>query len=290
MKYLKIFAFLLAAVSVASCSDDDERNWNKAGDVTVNMSASELSFFENRGVVKVPFTISGETDGYVSVTAEVAEYGENPAMADVHYYLTTETILVEPGEKNGNFEFALANDKDINDARQFVVTIKSVTGAEIGPDMSTVVTIKDDDSNPYYKMAGEWTLSYNDGASKPVELVAIDEGELGYNRFYYMTGLLEDAIVKVNYSYDASSESYHFEIPLGQTVIENFEYESGSTAPLLLYGLDGNYIVDSGSVAMDSNEEQTEMVFDEPVSLALIYYNEGYWATNIYYDCVKLSR
>ena len=91
MKFRKIYALLLTSFLFVACSE--EESWNSS-DVTVNMAQEEVLVKESAGIFNVPVTVSGELNGPIKVTVEVTEAGENPAMEDVHYIVTSKSIVI----------------------------------------------------------------------------------------------------------------------------------------------------------------------------------------------------
>ena len=123
MKLNKIYAFLLAAIVFAGCSDEDETSWNSL-DATVGMGEVEFACKENKGIVSVPVVVEGNRNGAIEVTVDVAEYGDNPAMANVHYFLTSNKIIIPADATAGEIEFRVVDDNEINESRTFVVTLR----------------------------------------------------------------------------------------------------------------------------------------------------------------------
>lgn len=261
MKLNKIFALMLAATMFTACSDDDE--WN-GGDVAVNMLENEISVKENGILFNVPIVVDGEMNGAVRVTVEVAETGTNPAMDDVHYYVTQKTIVITAEEGKGNIEIMTVDDNDINEARTFTVTIVDVKGGSIGTSAATAVTIKDNDSVFYEKMQGAWklkTVSRYDGEIQwDVNIVGYGEGERGYNEVLYITGVLGYSFcqLEVHYSFDMATKTGTLEIPYGQVV---GAYDSDYD--VVACGVDGGYLTLSGSVMGGWNDDVSEITFED---------------------------
>ena len=110
MKFRKIYALLLTSFLFVACSE--EESWNSS-DVTVNMAQEEVLVKESAGIFNVPVTVSGELNGPIKVTVEVTEAGENPAMEDVHYIVTSKSIVIPADATGGNIEICAVDDNDI---------------------------------------------------------------------------------------------------------------------------------------------------------------------------------
>ena len=176
MKINKIFALLLAATLFAACSDDDN-DWNN-GNATVSMGQTEISVKENKGIFNVPIEVEGTQNGPIRITVEVAETGENPAMDNIHYYVTSKTILIPADATSGNIEIATVDDDDINETRTFTVTITKVEGGSIGTNAVTTVSLRDNDSAFYEKLQGKWKM---EGASPYTGNFSWDVNVIGYD-------------------------------------------------------------------------------------------------------------
>lgn len=167
MKSLKIFALALAALSLTACSDDDDNfTYNTLGGVTVEMADQTLQVKENVGVYNVPVKVTGERNGYVRVTIQCTETGENGATANRHFYLTSEAINIPQDSNTGLVEFTSVDTRGFDETRTYNVTIVNVEGGEIGANKTTTVSIIDKGSSPNYNdLAGSWAMTgkrYND--------------------------------------------------------------------------------------------------------------------------------
>ena len=270
MKSNKIYAFLLAAAVLAGCSKEEEISWNSA-DATVSMGQAELVVKENKGMVNVPVVVAGELDGAVEVTVEVAELGENPAMEDVHYILTSETVIIPADATEGKIEFKTVDDADINEERTFVITIKSANGATVSETAnSTVVTLKDNDSQFYEKLQGRWKMNSvsSKGASQSwnINIVGVEEGEEGYNEVFQVTGIMGYSWTSMTmyYSYDAAAKAGYVYIPAGYILAEGVDFGLGGTNEVVtgLVNEEGNLTL-SGGIIGTWNDDFTEITFEQ---------------------------
>lgn len=202
MKYLKFLGIALCAFGFTSCGDfdftPDAPKINTLGGVTVSMEKADISFFENKGIVKVPFTVTGERNGDITVECTVMEVPETPetqpAMEDAHYIFTSKSVIVAKDDNSGVFEIRLFNDKEINDNRVFEVKLTTTQGCSVTGLDQTMITIKDDDSDPYVRMGGEWLLTLNNGTTQGgVFFDAQEEGTEGYYKYYVVTGIFKTA-------------------------------------------------------------------------------------------------
>lgn len=191
MKYVKIFALALGLASLTACSDSDD--YNSASGVTVEMGKSEIQVKENKGKFFVPVTLTGDANGPVKVNLKIEASGPNPALPfedrngswNGDYIVTSETLNIPEGVSSVNVEINTVDNREENEDKTFIITIASAEGATIGSQSSTTVIIKDNDSLPYEKIQGEWTLSgfsvYDqDNVNLPCRIGGYDEGEPGY--------------------------------------------------------------------------------------------------------------
>lgn len=273
MKYIKLLTIALATTSMVACSDDDA-NWNSASDVTVSMAQTEISVKENKGIFNVPVSVEGEANGPIQVTVEVAEVGENPAMDDVHYLVTSKTIVIPADATTGNIEISTVDNGEINEARQFDITIVSVEGAQVGANITTTVNLKDNDAAFYEKLQGAWKMNftsrYDGEASWSVNVVGYDEGEEGYDKTLFINGVLGYSFcaLEMSYFFDTASKSGYVEIPLG-TYVADYDDANGIYACTVTD--DG--IALEGSIKGQWNEDFTEITFEEDKQLILYVIN-----------------
>jgi len=163
MKSSKILALALAALTMTACSDDDnDFSYNTNGDVTVEMAETNVEVMENTGIFTVPIKLTGERNGYVRVTVECVETGADPAIANRHYYLTTDVINIAADDESSQIEFATVDFRGLDPNRTFNVSIASAEGATIGANKTTTVQIDDKGSAPLYAdLSGKWFFSTN---------------------------------------------------------------------------------------------------------------------------------
>ena len=274
MKLKNIFISLLAAMTMVACSDDDA-SWN-SGAATVEMGQSEISVRENSGIFNVPIVVSGEQNDYIRVTVEVAETGEHPAMEDVHYYVTSKSIVIPADATSGTIEISAVDDNDINDARTFTVTIVSAEGAEVGSQAVTTVELRDEDSDFYEKLKGKWNLNgisaqNGEAVAWSATITSVAEGEAGYGEELILMGWNGQSALTLNllYHYDVASQTGSVEILYGTTmgqlnftglgvcdVVADSVNEAGSI-----------YVPDSGSIPGTWNADMTEVTFDPNAAL-----------------------
>ncbi len=236
MRYAKLF--ILAAVALplfTSCSDDDDVNTREC---TIGFESATVEINEAAsGYVNVPIVLSGRRNGPVRVTIEAAPYGDNPAIEGEHYMITDKTLNINAdtlstGEMN--VELKVINDDEVNDNRQFTLTIKSAEGAEVTT-QTTTVSIVDDDKDPYFGFFGTWYLNGTTtgstglpvNASMPVTVSGVtDTSDPAYNRKLTVetSSILSGIPMSFNMEFnidksDPSNMTGTIGIPYGQTVV-----------------------------------------------------------------------
>lgn len=279
MKLSKILAIGLAVLTMTACSDDDEFNFNSDGNVTVDMAQPSITLKENKGYFNVPVVVSGEANGYVQVTVEVQEATGNPAMDDVHYIVTSKTINIASEDKVGNVEIKTVDDGEINENREFIVTIVDAKGAKIGNERSTPVTIRDNDSEFYEKLMGKWALNFvSKGAPDKwdVNVVGYEETEAGYNETLYITGIMgySWAQLEVSYFFDKATNVGYLEVPLGTLVADGVDFGS-FTGTVLAATVENGYVVTDGTLRAEWNDMFTEITFQDSPVLYLAVFDEA---------------
>lgn len=290
---------MLAATMATACSDDDN-DWNSS-DVTVNMLQEVVTVKENKGIFNVPVVVEGEMNGDVEVTVEVAESSSNPAMDDVHYYVTSKTIIVPAESGNANIEISTVDNDEINEPREFTITIVKAKGATVGDPATTTVIVKDNDAAFYEKLMGKWTLSTADGYSWPVEIVGYEEGEEGYDKVLYIVGMMgyNWTTLELSYHYDVATQKGYLEIPYGTLFAEgvNFTglglmnvYACGAvispSGQIQGYVFDGSTLGEWDADFKNITFTQSDIIFAvvvDPASNAIM----GYWN---YFPGISLSR
>ena len=262
MKLYKLSAFVLATAIFASCSEE-ELSWNSSA-ATVSMEQAELVYKENKGMVNVPIVVDGELNGPVEVTVEVAEVGENPAMEDVHYIVTSKTVLIPADATSGKIEFKTVDDADINEARTFVINIKSVNGATVGETASTTVTLKDNDSQFYEKLQGRGKMTSSAGTWN-INIIGAEEGEEGYNEVFQVTGIMgyDWTSMTMFYSYDVATKTGYVYIPFGYIFAEGVNFGLGGTQDVATGTVVDGYINFDGGILGTWNEDFTEITFED---------------------------
>lgn len=263
MKFNKIAALLLLSGLFAACSDDD--SWNGT-DATVSMAETEISVKENKGIFTIPVSVDGKLDGAVRVTVEVQETGENPAMDDIHYYVTSKTIIIPADANSGNIEISTVDDPDINDPRTFTVTIKEVIGAEMGNNNTTTVTLRDNDSAFYEKLQGAWKMTgtspYSGPLSWDVNIIGHEEGESGYDEVLYVTNMMAypGSQATLLYKFDKASQKITLSFALGTLFATNLPFQEGAM-DAYLGTVDGQYMVLEGTIDGECSSDFNTITF-----------------------------
>lgn len=304
MKLYKLFALAAAAVTMTACSNDDDKVvWNTADGVTVDMLQGELITKEGKGIVNVPIVVNGPVNGNVVVTVECTETGLNPAIADQHYYVTTNTIIISGDEKAGNVELYVVDpEQEINENRTFEIRIVSAEHAAIGAQNFTAVTIKDNDRDPYDKLTGDWVghiIPRGATAEKEVavNIQGFDEDEEGYHEYYIVTGLQTYCEIEMDYYYDEDSQEGYLEMPFGQQVATvNFTgygalpvYFCKYTPPSSL-SLSGSAYAEWVTEINGAVQNVTEIYFPEVASVGYFPNTGSSWLLWTTQEIVKFTR
>ncbi len=176
MKLFKYLLLLFVGIGFAACDDDDVKV-NTASDVTVEFASDSLITQEGVALAQIPVVINGEPNGKVKVTIEVrqADNADEPAIEDVHYYVTTKQLWIYPDTKEADFEIVPIDDRDQGEGRTFIITITSAEGAQVGTQSQAIGFIRDNDSDTYDRLGGEWTVTFNDSYDGEVSVSAVIE-------------------------------------------------------------------------------------------------------------------
>lgn len=238
MKLTKIFAIAVAALALNSCSDDDN-DFNTATDVTVDMAQPTMTTRENSKFLYVPIKVTGDANGPIVVTVETTPTGTEPAVADENYLVTSYEIIIPADTKEGSVEIVPVDNIDENDPRTFNVTIKSAQGAKLGTDLTTLVTLKDNDQDPYEKMTGTWEMTcssvFTNGDNGPFTLTMEtpdpDEEAEWYGHELYAFGLkgYDFVLLPFNFAYNELTDEVTMSIQVGSlctTSLINFGFQA----------------------------------------------------------------
>lgn len=279
MKYLKYLALAVFALALGSCSDDDS-DWNTTADTTVSLPAEGVTVRETRGIYKVPVQVSGSRNGAVKVTVEVKETGANPAKEEVNYMLTSKTSIVgaDTVSTDGYIELETIDDDEINEDRTFEMTIVSAEGAKIG-NATTVVTIKDNDSNPYDRLQGSYTLTapspFDESTIKEtVKIEAPEAGSSDFGKKLYLTGMngYDWNYLVLNYKYDEDTGEGSIYATIPQTNVTGVNFgDDAPSADITLYTINTAGKLSTDNITGHWNADFTEITFDNGLYAAVIY-------------------
>lgn len=284
MKLSKIFLLAGAVLAFASCSEKEE--WNTSEGALVGMANPTLVISEAKGLFNLPISVTGERNAEVQVTVEVTPVEETDkvvtATEDVNYIVTSKVIKVPADKTTGNIEVITVDDAEINDARQFVVTVVSVEGATIDENnKSTLVTLKDNDSNPYDRLAGAWYMDvvsdYDGPLTFDVTVLTDEEGGSAYEKYCIIQGLsgYNFMTARLDYFYDENTEEGHIEFPLPYVSVESVNFGS-FVGDIHLYGLnESNQMYSSATIKGVWNEDMSELTFEATPKMGMIIFVDG---------------
>lgn len=297
MKLNKIFAIALAAITMTACSDDDG-DFNTAAGVTVNMQKASIEVRENGSIFNVPIEVTGKANGPIVVYVETTPTGADPAIADENYMVTSQRIIIPAGTTIGNVEIKPVDNEEENETRTFNVTITNVEGASVGSQTTTLVGLRDNDSDPYEKMTGAWTLQCstvfsngNDGPfSISMETPDPDNEIEYYGRELYAFGLngYDFIYMPLNYAYNEITDETTMSIQVGSfatTSTINFGFTAvvfGSSqypADGMNFGSDIplTYGVDEANGVEYWEADPNAMFFLSVVPYPALNSNAGFW-------------
>lgn len=279
MKFNKLAYVVCAALAfgLASCSNENEwdEDANTSSATAVEFADAELTIKENKGVAKIPVVCTGEQNGRVSITVKcepvAASVDNESAVEDTHYIVTSKTINIGSESQEAFVEIKAIDDDEINLNRLFKVTITEVNGAKIGTNSSCVVTLKDNDSDPYDRLQGKWTMTSFDIFDKvyvdwDVDIVGYNEGEDGYRKILYIFGIngYSWAQAQLNFSYDEDTEEGSLKLPFGSLCATEVNFgPSLGLCDVYIYGVSGGYIVQEGGLMGYWSEDFKSITFPD---------------------------
>jgi hypothetical protein len=287
MDLKKIFTLAMGVAMFTACSDDED--WNTS-DATVSMTNQEISFKENKGIVTIPITVEGTLNGPAHITLETVETGENPAMNDVHYLITSKEINIPEDGSSVSVELMTVDDDEINENRTFILRIKDAQGIKIGSQNETLVTLKDNDAVFYEKLQGAWKMTaYNVSGTQvtyDMEISGYEEDEDGYDETLYLSGFMGVSGIQVplKYSYDATTKQGSLMLLYGEYMYVGYgglyDIVSGSWdengQPLFEGGMEGTWNDEVSKITFDPEDELTLHGFSTGTSTYLGWFNSFY--------------
>lgn len=287
MKFNKIFAIALAALTMTACSDDDN-NLNTASGVTVDFEGATMEVNEDQEFFEIPVMVTGETNGDVKVTIEV-EAPADPdddtvAIENKEFIITSYTITIPQGTATGAFEVRNVWESGlVTPDKTFNVKITKVEGAEVGVISTSVVTIINID-DAFTSLFGRWTLTAtNTKTGADVSYVVrlglpsfIEDGEEGHLISAWGYQGDEDMFIPIWFDIDEYGNVDYVGIPLNY-LTSNYYYNFGDAVGYALLCtasiVDGSWYM-NGDIPGEINDDHTEITFDEnyPLVNRLISY------------------
>ena len=301
MKFNKIYAIALAALTLTACSDDDDNGLNSTSGVTVQMQQSTMSVSEDmqQGVYyKVPIVVTGEANGPVEVTVEVQGTGTAPATEDEHYVITDKTITIDADTQIGYVEFYPKGDDVANDDRQFIVTITGAKGATVGTESTCIVTLVDNESllpKAYEKIQGTYVVTADGEDPFVANVVGVAEGEEGYPTKLFITNFYDPDFVDIEctFSFDASTGKGLVAMPLGVTIGGPWNFGSKyGVCDVVMCSVNNGAVVTSGDAVATTDTEFTTFTFDKSL-IGVLYTNPAgafTGATYFWFDNCKFTK
>lgn len=161
LKYISAALMLLvSAVGLVSCSEENPYG----GDITIGFGQESYRFKEGAGLNKIEIAVTGDARKYpVTFDIEARLLTDDGAeVNDVLHFTQIKGLKVKGKNLAPVYvEFFVKDDDVINENRQVELSITNVKGASVSVDKA-VVEIKDNDSDPYDKLMGDWTASAKD--------------------------------------------------------------------------------------------------------------------------------
>lgn len=287
MRISKILVGCLAGALMVSCSDSND--YNSASNVIVAMQSAQIVTKESKGLFYVPIVVTGEPNGPIKVEVSVKGEGNTPATEDVNYYITSRTVNIPEGEKIVNVEISPVDDEEINEPRQFVVTIASADGATIGTESSCVITIRDNDAEYYEKLQGAWNMNYTDGdkaGSFKVNIAGADEEEPDYNNILYVRNIgTAGTEAQMFYEFDMDTKEVTTRIPLGQSIGQVTFSAPYGLCDVVLGKLVGDNLSISGELVYKMSSDAKKLELQNNETLVLVLFKGGEFTGAAWYFC-----
>ena len=190
MKISRLFLTLTVAAAFTACSNKIE--WDIDGDINsgnaqVGFASSNVAFNESEGLVKLPIQVTGERNGNIKIKVQATD---GTAIHEQHYIMTSGDLNI-PAEEEVSIELKLIDDdQEVNEDREFTLTITSVEGAKVSETATCTVTLKDVDNKPFFRLFGKYEAEAYDTDGNPCNFyVTIDDEGENTEEYLYAAGL-----------------------------------------------------------------------------------------------------
>ncbi len=141
----------LGTASVSGVIRDDDADDGIPGVLSIDLISAEIDEGD-RGTTEVTFRISRADGnaGVVTVDFAVSGSGDDPVSADDFEggILPAGTVVLEDGEADATFSFAVQGDSDVEADEEFTVTLANPTGGASIDSGSVTGIISNDDTDP----------------------------------------------------------------------------------------------------------------------------------------------
>lgn len=300
MKLYKVFGIALAALTMTACSDDDE--FNTASGVSVAMKYDTMQISEDYSgtYYNIPVVVNGNPNNAIKVEVEVSAQGTSPATEGEHFLVTSKSIIIPEGATEGNIEFYPVGDEEVNEDRQFIVTIVKAEGATVADNASTVVTLMDNERlipEAYENVQGEWLFECSEPEDACIlTITGHAEGEEGYLKTLTVSGWMgyEWVSIEVGFSFDAAKMAANLQFSFGQWCATQVAFNGLGVCDVMFAGVSGNNLVSSGSViaTVDSEYKNISIPASAEFVGALFMSETGSFTGKVWfwYDTMKMSR
>ena len=299
---------MIASLSVASCDLGlfGEEVKHGDGDAVVGFASANYTFKESAGIVRVPVQVTGTPQTYPStfdIKAEAIDLVNLNSLSDLVLFTQT-TDFKDNGNGNIYVEFKITDDTEINEDRTFKISIVNPKGTALSEITETVVTIKDNDNNPYEKLWGDWVFHATNASSGAAVEFSVnisggfseEEVEANADKMLVCWGLAgyqwSGGIPVWYMSYDADAEM--LAIKAGKPVCEpgdvNWGLGGNQYAVMAYYDAEQNATSETVDIPGTWSKDLSTITFDQKAGITAKIYNaeEGYLGY-VWFRYIKLS-
>jgi len=289
MKYIKICMLFVAALLMASCSDDDESI--NSNSTTIGFANETIVVKENVGFFNVPINIEGARNGDIKLTVEASASGANGAVEDVNYMITDKTLSLlndTTTSETLNIQIKTIDDQEINENREFKLKITSAEGGQLQRSEVTVV-LRDNDAAFFEKFFGKWTITFTDheGVEQKKTMTIsgpTDEEDPDYDNILTATcpsmfnvGVALNCEWHFRYTFDSTTKKGTLGFMLGETIA------TYSTSYAWVWACDDgvNYTFDDITTewSLDANDKFPTTITWQPEQYMYLLMTNGFWDT-----------
>lgn len=298
---------ILASLNFTSC---DLRQFGKDdkhgdGDAVVGFENAAYTYKESAGIVRLPVLITGSPINYpltFDVKAEAIDLDDLSKLDDLIYFTQLNGLKFYD---NGTVyvEFEVFDDADINADRTFKLTVTNPSGATLGSVAETVVTIRDNDNNPYEKLWGDWTFNATNASTGAAVSFAVnlsggftpEEEEANADKLLVAWGInnykWSDHTPVWYIGYDADAGRLSIKVGTQMVAPGDVDWGLGGAqhCNMASYDTETNTISETVEISGTWSDDLKTLTFDPKLGIAAPIYSDGTYTGYVWFRMTNIT-